>query len=236
MAEPPSPPPDPGGGHAAKQKLRARIRAARRARPPQERARAAAGLAAVVLELPALRGARCVAAYADQPAEPGTALIRERLARRGVEVLLPVVEADLHLEWALDDRSPAGAGATQGDGAGHGEGDGDVPDGQGRLVASRHGGGPEPGGERLGQGALARADLVLVPALAVDTTGARLGQGGGCYDRALAWARAGAPVLALLHDDEVLDARSDPVPTEPHDRSVDGILTPTRWIWLRPRN
>ncbi|MGL5910045.1 MAG: 5-formyltetrahydrofolate cyclo-ligase, partial [Phycicoccus sp.] len=56
----------------------------------------------------------------------------------------------------------------------------------------------------LGRLALADAALVLAPGLAVDRGGTRLGQGGGCYDRALPRRRAGAPVVVLLHPGELL--------------------------------
>lgn len=74
----------------------------------------------------------------------------------------------------------------------------------------------------LGPGAIADADLVLVPALAVDVRGHRLGQGGGSYDRALPRRRPGVRVVAVVWDDEVL---SD-VPTQPHDQPVDAAVTP----------
>ncbi len=68
------------------------------------------------------------------------------------------------------------------------------------------------------------AGLLFVPALAVDARGARLGRGGGSYDRVL--ARVGAPVavIALVFDDEVLPS----VPCDPWDRPVTGALTPSR--------
>ena len=77
------------------------------------------------------------------------------------------------------------------------------------------------------------------PGLAVSPTGLRLGQGGGCYDRALGRVPVGTPVWVLLYDDEVgLD-----VPAEPHDRSVTGCrhprgLTLARWLseGRRPRH
>jgi 5-formyltetrahydrofolate cyclo-ligase len=72
-------------------------------------------------------------------------------------------------------------------------------------------------------GSLADAQLVLVPALAVDRRGHRLGRGGGSYDRALARVAAGTPVLALVFDDEVLPV----VPVDPWDRPVTGALTPS---------
>ena len=86
----------------------------------------------------------------------------------------------------------------------------------------------EPVGASLGLGAVAAADLVLAPALAVDVGGRRLGQGGGSYDRAL--ERAGAPVVAIVFDDEL---RDEPIPVEPHDKRVAGVLTPgggLRWL------
>jgi len=75
----------------------------------------------------------------------------------------------------------------------------------------------------LGPEAITDADVILVPALAVDRRGHRLGRGRGSYDRALSRVRPGQTVLAVVHDDEVLDA----VPFEPHDRIVDGVLTPS---------
>ncbi|MBO1753533.1 5-formyltetrahydrofolate cyclo-ligase [Allobranchiibius sp. CTAmp26] len=66
------------------------------------------------------------------------------------------------------------------------------------------------------------ASLLIVPALAVDRRGMRLGQGGGSYDRALHRRSPGALVLAVVYDDELADV----VPSEPHDLAVDAVLTP----------
>ena len=79
----------------------------------------------------------------------------------------------------------------------------------------------EPVGERLGVAAVATCDLVLVPALAVDLHGNRLGRGGGSYDRAL--ARARGLTVALLHDGELVDD----VPVELHDVPVGAAVTPS---------
>jgi 5-formyltetrahydrofolate cyclo-ligase len=84
----------------------------------------------------------------------------------------------------------------------------------------------------LGVHAISSADLVVVPALAVDTAGRRLGQGGGSYDRALRRVPARVPVVAVVHDEELLDAAVSPLPTLPHDRLVQAVVTPTRWLWL----
>jgi 5-formyltetrahydrofolate cyclo-ligase len=80
-----------------------------------------------------------------------------------------------------------------------------------------------PYGPPLGLDAITDAEVILVPALAVDLRGHRLGRGGGSYDRALTRVLPQQTVLAVVHDDEVLDA----VPLEPHDRIVDGALTPS---------
>jgi 5-formyltetrahydrofolate cyclo-ligase len=84
----------------------------------------------------------------------------------------------------------------------------------------------QPATAVLGTGAVAGAGLVVVPALAVDRTGNRLGRGGGGYDRALARRRDRAgtgpgAVVAVVFADELLDE----VPTQPHDQPVDAILT-----------
>ena len=85
-------------------------------------------------------------------------------------------------------------------------------------------------GRRLPPEAIGSAALVLTPGLAVDRSGRRLGQGGGSYDAALAYVPAGVPIVTLLWDDELVEG---PVPTEPHDRAVDGVITPDRGlVWL----
>ena len=88
----------------------------------------------------------------------------------------------------------------------------------------------QPAGEALGSEALAGADLILVPALAGGLDGARLGQGGGWYDRALPHRRSTAPVVAVVFDDEVLPPGT--IPLEPHDAHIDAIITPTRTIHI----
>jgi 5-formyltetrahydrofolate cyclo-ligase len=142
-----------------------------------------------------------VAAYLSVGTEPGTAALLAALAQRSVEVLLPVLLPDGDLDWAR-----AGDGVVAG------------PRG---LV--------EPTGERLGRDALSRCTLVVVPALAVDRAGHRLGRGGGAYDRAL--PRTAGWVVALLHDGEVVPE----LPAEPHDAPVHALLTPSRGlVRLRP--
>jgi len=71
----------------------------------------------------------------------------------------------------------------------------------------------------LGVEAVGRASVVFVPAHAVDTRGTRLGQGKGCYDRAL--PRTTATLVAVVHPWEVLD---EDLPHEAHDRAVDAVI------------
>lgn len=84
---------------------------------------------------------------------------------------------------------------------------------------------PAGHGPDLGRDGITRADLVLVPALAVARhDGARLGRGGGSYDRAL--GRAHGRAVALLHEGEL----RDDVPTDGHDRPVQAVVTPSGWF------
>lgn len=192
-----------------KRAVRARIRAERRLRSAEQRAADARSLAAVVLELPEVATARCVAVYASMPGEPETEPLRRALRETGTRVLLPIVLDDGMLDWADDDG--------------------------GTLVEPKGFGGPEPAGPRLGVDGIRLAQLVLVPALAVDTLGHRLGQGAGYYDRALRLLAHWVPVIAAVHDSEVFDAAIEPVPVEPHDVPVDAVVTPSRCLRLTHR-
>ena len=71
----------------------------------------------------------------------------------------------------------------------------------------------------LGLEAVAQAQVVFVPAQAVDLQGHRLGRGKGCYDRAL--PRTAALLVAVVHPWEVLDR---PVPHATHDRTVHAVI------------
>ena len=83
-------------------------------------------------------------------------------------------------------------------------------------------------GPALGVEAIGRADLVLVPALAVARDGTRLGRGGGSYDRALTRCLTTATLVALVFDDEVLDW----LPSDPWDVPVGAAVTPGGWLPL----
>jgi 5-formyltetrahydrofolate cyclo-ligase len=71
---------------------------------------------------------------------------------------------------------------------------------------------------------LNRLDLVLVPGVAFDLHGRRLGRGKGFYDQLLAGVRG--KTCGVAFDEQIVPA----IPVEPHDVFVNCILTPTRWI------
>jgi 5-formyltetrahydrofolate cyclo-ligase len=179
--------------------LREELLADRAALPAPTRERFDRALIAAAVAL--ADGHERVAGYVPMPGEPGGPALVDALAAAVPELLLPILRPDFDLDWSVH----TGAFAP-----GH----------RPRLS--------EPVGPRLGVEAIATATLVLVPALAADGSGVRLGRGGGSYDRALARVAPPVPVVVLLYPDEVLPA----LPHEPHDRSVTGALTPAGLIAL----
>jgi len=195
---------------AAKQTMRRRILDARAALPPDRVAADADRLAERALALAELADAKTVAAYYGVDGEPGTRPLLAALLDSGRRLLLPVVTPDLDLDWGVVTRLDALATAKMG------------------LQ--------EPTGPRLGAEAIGEADLVLCPGLAVDVTGARLGRGAGCYDRALQHVDADTPRAILIYDHEVVES----VPTDHTDQPVSLAVTPARVLRfgrppIRPR-
>lgn len=181
------------GMMTSKPELRRSVLAARRALDPGVRIEADTAIAAFAADL----AGATVAAYAPAGDEPGGATLADVLAATGATVLLPVLRADLDLDWAEY----------------HG------------ALAPTARGPREPVGPRLGVGAIAEAALVLVPALAVDRSGMRLGRGGGSYDRAL--TRATGLVVALLYPGELVDV----LPAESHDQPVHAAYDGAHLYW-----
>ncbi len=174
--------------------LRTSLLARRAARSPADRDTAARALAAALADRVA--GAGVAAAYVPAAEEPGHGHLVAVLAARVGRLLLPVVPPrGRELSWAEHD---------------------------GRFTTGRFGL-LEPAAPPQPAAALGRADVVVVPALAVGRDGTRLGRGGGYYDRALAWARPDAVLVAVLFDGELLDA----VPAGEHDRRVPAVVTPS---------
>jgi 5-formyltetrahydrofolate cyclo-ligase len=184
------------GFAARKTALRDQLVTTRGRRSLLEVSEGARAIARHLVESPEVRRAATVAAYVSIGTEPGTGPLLDALTAMGRRVILPVVLPDLDLDWA-------------------------VYDGPENLARARRGL-LEPTAERLGLEAVATADVVLTPGLAVDRTGMRLGQGGGCYDRALGRVPVGAFTCTLLYDGELLDE----VPAAAHDRRVTAVVTP----------
>ncbi|SIO84827.1 5-formyltetrahydrofolate cyclo-ligase [Nocardiopsis sp. JB363] len=182
---------------ADKRALRERVLAERRTRMPRERDRVGSVVRDTLMGLPWLAMGGTVACYHSVGGEPDTRRLVHALWKRGTYVLLPIFLPDGTLDWASFDGPDSLAPA------GHG------------LV--------EPTGHRYGPEVLGRADAVICPALAVDRHGVRMGRGAGCYDRALAHKGPHSPAIALVHDEEFVAE----LPSEPHDRPVDGVVTPS---------
>jgi 5-formyltetrahydrofolate cyclo-ligase len=195
----------------AKNDLRAALISARRQRPDAVRLVAARANAEHLRAL--LSGAKIVCGYLPLGSEPLRVELLDELVADGCTVLVPVVVTDAPLDWCTYP-CPTVPGAF---------------------------GIAEPTGPRLGPGAIKTAEAILVPALAVDRSGSRLGRGGGHYDRTLALlptrGSAGGPeqgdddrraveVVAVLFDDEIVDA----VPTDTHDRAVNSVVRPSHGI------
>ncbi|MBD0292675.1 MAG: 5-formyltetrahydrofolate cyclo-ligase [Jiangellaceae bacterium] len=197
---------EPAAGTLAEAKaaLRRRVLENRSALNARDLAEAARGLRDVLLATPEVAAAGWVATYVSVGREPGTGPLIEALSDAGVEVLLPLLLPDGDVDWALYEGPHALVSAARG------------------LL--------EPAGPPLGVGAVSSADAVLVPGLAVDRSGVRLGRGGGSFDRVLARVAGRAFCCVLLHDGEVLDM---PIAREPHDVLVAAAATPSALHRLR---
>jgi 5-formyltetrahydrofolate cyclo-ligase len=201
---------------ALKAAWRRRLLAARDAVPESIRVADTAALAAAAVLLAAdVDGPVC--AYVAVGSEPGApaaagppvlpAPVPDALLAAGHEVWLPVVPATRGpLDWACY------AGP--------------------RALADAPFGLREPTGDRLGPGAVARAALVLVPALALDRRGYRIGHGGGYYDRTLPLTDdRTVQRVGVVRDDELVEE----LPVAPHDVPVSAALTPNRGRLALPR-
>ena len=183
-----------------KDELRDFLLSRRRARPAAQRAAAADAVAAALLR--GLDGVGTLAAFVPDPDEPGNGRLPAAYTELGARILLPVVPTTGRtLDWAAY---------------------------TGELEPGRFGL-HHPVGPRLGPAAIGDADAVVVPALAVDHFGFRLGRGGGYYDRALVHARPDAVLVTVVFDEE----RFAELPREIHDRPVTAVVTPSHgWVEL----
>ena len=149
----------PAAIEAEKRAMRAEIRERRQHQSDAQRAADAEALTQQLDALVARHGARTVSCYLSTPTEPDTRPFINAAIERGIRVLLPVTRADGLLDWTV------------------GTPDGDEFEGMYGLS--------EPAGELLGPMEVDTADILLLPAAAVDSAGTRLGWGRGYYDKTL---------------------------------------------------
>ncbi|GAB2657075.1 5-formyltetrahydrofolate cyclo-ligase [Prescottella soli] len=187
-----------------KAEWRTRVLGERRAVPPETRRAEAESLVEFVTSVTAVTAdpevATTVCAYVPVGSEPGSLEMLDALRDAGRRVLLPITGEPGPLEWAeftgRDDLVAAGYGLR------------------------------EPSGPVLPSTEVAAATVVLVPALAVDRHGVRLGRGAGFYDRTLGMARPDAMLVAVVRDSELVPQ----LPGDPHDVAMTHALTPGRGL------
>lgn len=161
---------------------------------------------------PAQRSARKVALTIKFGTEPDTDPVMHALHEDGVEIWVPISNADRSMSWTK--WYPG------------------VP-----MKKSKLGPIQEPTGERFGPEVVADADVIFVPALAADSAGYRLGKGGGYYDRLLAALPEltnGVPLLVTpLFDHEFFAADAKTFPIDDHDLPVQSVATAeTGIVWV----
>jgi 5-formyltetrahydrofolate cyclo-ligase len=184
------------GLQEAKRQLRARILTAREALGPGQRDALSAKIVARVRALPAYRAARVVAAYASFGSELATASFLKDVLGSGKLLLLPRVDRRARVLAFHPVRDLA-----------------DLQSGPWGI--------PEPDPARCPAASLEEVDFMLVPGVAFTTKGARLGYGGGYYDRVLTGLALRTAKIAAAFSVQMVES----LPMAPGDRRVDGVLT-----------
>jgi 5-formyltetrahydrofolate cyclo-ligase len=191
------PPIDSVGAAARKAEQRRLVLARREALGPGRRVELSVRIFARVLALEAFRSARTVLAYHSFGSEPATAPFLREVLGRGRRLGLPRVNRqarELELYQVSD------------------------PD---RDLVAGVWGIREPDPDRCPPLAVEELDFVLVPGVAFDTGGGRIGYGAGYYDRLLRRCPPGAALVAAAFEIQLVDA----VPWEPHDHRVQRVVT-----------
>lgn len=182
-----------------KQLVREQFRRKVRRKPPAERAADSTALCERLVRSSIWEETRTVLFFAPKHDEPDIWPVLHFVLRQGLTVLLPRLETRRGSYVACVVRDPA------------------------KEVQLGHFGIREPGAG-CQEHPLNLLDLVLVPGVAFDLGGRRLGRGAGYYDRLLSEVRG--TTCGIAFDEQI----SGELPVEPHDRFVDCILTPTRWL------
>lgn len=181
----------------AKSVLRLRARAARRAVLPELRTAHAYAIAERVLGLPEIASASAVMVYGPSPEEVDVSVLEFALRERGTRIAYPRVAGphELTLHWV---------------------------DRETRLVTGSFGL-REPA-EDAPAVAISALSALIVPGIAFDPEGNRLGFGGGYYDTLLGGREGGPLTIGVAYDEQVVSA----VPHHTHDRPMDIVVTQTR--------
>jgi 5-formyltetrahydrofolate cyclo-ligase len=187
----------------AKRQLRSEMRGRRRAMAPEERARLSAEIARHALTLPQWIGAQTVMLYLAVPGEVETDSLASAALAQGKRLCVPRLTEANEIEavaiGSLDDLELTERGLRE------------SPPGDGEVI--------EP----------ARIELNLLPCVAVDAQGCRLGQGGGHFDRFLIRAHVEAMNLGLIFACQLVPV----LPCEPHDQRLSGFVTERGVVWTR---
>lgn len=147
----------------------------------------------VILRAPEIANASTVASYISYEFEPSTVEINEAFLRDGKTLVLPRIHGE-HLEWVRWDGNPD------------------------NLLTKKKI--SEPVGAPIED--LSIIEAIVVPALRIDQSGYRLGQGGGYYDRALPHLKAWK--IGLVYAGEL---NSEALPHEEHDIALDAAASPS---------
>jgi len=181
--------------------IRRRIRDGRAGQTPLDRNEVEHAISHGVMEVINSIRPTCVAAYFSTATEPSTDELLNSLWAGGIHVLTPRVQGD-GLVWVVTTRDSSVEIGAFG-----------IREVQGDETAE-----------------LSDAQVIVIPALATDPMGFRLGQGGGFYDRALAAFPDPPLLIAVVHDrEDLLD-----IPVESHDARMDVVVTERRVRYITP--
>jgi 5-formyltetrahydrofolate cyclo-ligase len=188
-----------------KAEMRAEVLAAREGLDARWRAQASAAITEALLRLPALAGVRTLLSYASFGTEFDTRAFNEHVLASGRSLLLPRVDRTvkrlrLYAVASLTDDLVPGVWGIR-----------------------------EPDPARCREASIDEADFVLVPGVAFDAIGGRLGYGGGFYDRLLAGAKPGLPKVVAAYSTQVVPS----VPVDDHDCRITTLVTEIETIAIR---
>jgi 5-formyltetrahydrofolate cyclo-ligase len=178
-----------------KDELRGRMRAVLRSLAPEERRAAEAEIARRIWTVPEIAGARTLLLYASLPEEAGTDAVAEEARRRGIVLVYPRCLADRSMTLHAVDSADA-------------------------LRPGRYGI-REPDADACPVRRVEEVDAALIPGLAWDRAGHRLGRGAGYYDRLLADTRWRGFRCGFFFAAQEADA----VPHDAHDVPLHAVVT-----------